>query len=126
MENDRIGLAKDKLGPKKQVKTEYRPYAKINITTDANSDPSRSKQVADGISTALQTIDQSDPNTWKLIGTDISVVIARPGDQAETQIRLGREPTLIIGDDFLHRLPRVTTLSLIEWVIKQRPMAGTV
>lgn len=100
MENDRIGLAKDKLGPKKQVKTEYRPYAKINITTDANSEPSRSKQVADGISTALQTIDQSDPNTWKLIGTDISVVIARPGDQAETQIRLGREPTLIIGDDF--------------------------
>lgn len=100
MEGDRVGLAEAELGSPKKYHTEYAPYAAVNVVTSKNADPGRTKAVTKAVSAALEKIHQNDPQTANLLGTDVNVVIAKPGDHARTHIRLGPVPTLIVGDDF--------------------------
>ncbi|WP_421556140.1 hypothetical protein [Pseudomonas kitaguniensis] len=100
MELDRVKLAEDKLGSQKHSKTEVIQGKSVDVKNSDNATPEMIKALAGAVNAALQKLSQSDPAAFAALGEKIKVVIANPGDQAQTQLRLGAPPTLIMGDDF--------------------------
>lgn len=100
MEQQRAYLAEDKLG------TDRRDYGKPLHGTDfyihhpAATGRAQLNGVTDALNEALLKLQQTDPKTARAVGTDINVIVAKPGDQPHTQLSFGRTPTLIMGDDF--------------------------
>ncbi len=100
MEQDRVKLAEDKLGLPKQSATEVIQGKRVDIKSSGNATPEMIKGVSVAVDAALQKLAQSDPAAFAALGEKIKVVLANPGEQAQTQLRLGAAPTLIMGDDF--------------------------
>ncbi|NVZ69315.1 hypothetical protein HX791_09050 [Pseudomonas costantinii] len=100
IEQQRAYLAEDKLGGHKRYQGTVIQGIEFYTAHEANIDPGKSKSVTDAITAAMLKLQQSDPKTVQSLGSEINVIVAKPGDQPETQLSLGRPPTLIIGDDF--------------------------
>ncbi len=100
MEQQRAYLAEDKLG------ADRRDYGKPLHGTDfyihhpAATGRAQLNGMTDALNEALLKLQQTDPKTARAVGTDINVIVAKPGDQPHTQLSFGRTPTLIMGDDF--------------------------
>lgn len=100
MEADRAKLAEQAIGSPTQFRTERIQGKSVDIKNNSSAHPSRTKAVTDAVDAALKKLLQRDPAAAEAVGEKIRVVIANPGDQAETQLRLGEPPVLVIGDDF--------------------------
>lgn len=100
MERERTNLARDSIHEPKRFHVEDIAGVKVQISSHHDGDPNRPEKVTDAIRAALLKLQHSDPDAAKSVGKEIKVIIANPGDQPQSQLRLDNPPTLIVGDDF--------------------------
>ncbi|WP_294738019.1 hypothetical protein [uncultured Pseudomonas sp.] len=100
MEQDRASLAEAKMGAPLQSRTETVWGMRFETKARAGADPMRIVKATAAVDTALLKHLQSGQPAPKSVGPNLKVLIANPGDQVQTQLRLSNPPTLIIGDDF--------------------------
>ncbi|WP_395607601.1 hypothetical protein [Pseudomonas sp. B22129] len=100
IEQQRAYIAEGKLGPKRVEYGKKIQGEGFLIFHPAKTRGRTVNSVYDAISQALLNLQQNDPKAAGSVGKMTNVIIARPGDQPETHLLLGRPPTLIIGDDF--------------------------
>ncbi|MTD17842.1 hypothetical protein GIR22_01605 [Pseudomonas sp. CCM 7891] len=100
MEQESVRQAERKVGLPTDFKSQVMHGTTVDIKSNGKNDPKRSVLVADAVNEVLRKLSQSDPATAEAVGKKLKVIIANPGDQPESQLRLGKPPTLVIGDDF--------------------------
>lgn len=100
MERDRVLLVEDKVGKPKHFQSDTIEGKTVDLKSNGGGDPGRVTRVGDAVKEALQKLSQSDPATAQAVGNKLRVIIANPGDQAETRLLFDTPPALVIGDDF--------------------------
>ncbi|MFL1558348.1 hypothetical protein [Pseudomonas sp. O11] len=101
MEKQRADLPQRELGAVTKSQVKVLQGVEVDLHSHIKADPDMFKVVIDAVDAALLKLSQHDPQTFQAVGREIKVIIASPGDQAQTQLRItDTKPTLIIGDDF--------------------------
>jgi hypothetical protein len=100
MEQVRAKLDTQKVGVPRTTRNKVLQGVDVDIMGRSHIAPGKFTAIANAVDAALLKLRQSAPETAKAIGPKLSVVIADPGDEVETRLRLGKSPTLFIGDDF--------------------------
>ncbi len=100
MEQKRAKLDADKIGRPRRIQEKVLQGVSVQIGGARYVGPDKLKEIATAVDAALLKLRQRAPESAKSMGYKLTVVMANPGSQPETQLRLGKSPTLIIGDDF--------------------------